>query len=366
MKRGLLVVIVLAFISVKAQEITFCGEEVPTHRKNVKNSLNAALNKNQKGFKNKALQAKIELYLPFFSIVLKQYGLPDDLKFIPLAESRLQRNAESGAGAAGVWQFMPLTANGEGLAATERNAVIKSTHAACRLLGKLYRQLHSWALVAAAYNYGIGNLSKSMTRQGINDYYTLQLNAETANYLYEILSFKILYQQQFDSPPLLAYDSGRGRPPVTKPTIPLPALPASPAYSPEWQKSGFTGSLAIDPAEGPGAVIIGPDTIALPATIVKDSYLRTAGALAFNTDADLQVTGFMLKANTIIKGIVYADKGSRAFISIQGVDLAPQLKDYSGEVYAADGRNGLPTNGRAGRVMGFNGGERVQLKFIRE
>lgn len=367
MKGGLLLCALLAVVGAKAQDITFCGESVPTDRKSVNNSLISAINRNQKEFKNKALQAKIDLYLPFFSIILKQYGLPDDLKFIAVAESRLQRNVESGAGAAGVWQFMPLTASGMGLPAAERNAVIKSTHAACRLLGKLYRQLNNWALVAAAYNYGIGNLSKAITRQGTRDYYALHLNPETANYVYQILSFKILYtRQEIARGKVAVFDSTPIKPPVIHSPTAMPALPSLPA-APGWQKSGFSSSLAIATPgkEDVPQMPIGVDTLAVPAAIVKDSYLNTSEALAFNTTDDLQVNGFLLKANTVIKGVVYSHKGNRARIAIEGIDVAPQLKDYSGEVFAGDGLNGLPHRVTKGAMV-FNAGERVHLKFIRE
>ena len=118
---------------------------------------------------------------PYFNLienVLKQYGLPKELKYIAVIESNLNTGATSGAGAGGPWQFMPYTARDYGLIVNgnvdERRDYYKSTHAAARYLLYLYKQLHDWLLVMAAYNGGPGRVYSAMKKSGSNDFWRLQ------------------------------------------------------------------------------------------------------------------------------------------------------------------------------------------------
>ena len=119
--------------------------------------------------------------LPYFNLIeniLQQYGLPRELKYIAVIESNLNTGATSVAGAGGPWQFMPYTAREYGLIVSpyfdERRDYIKSTHAAARYLLKLYRDLHDWLLVMAAYNGGKGRVYDAMKKSGSKDFWRLQ------------------------------------------------------------------------------------------------------------------------------------------------------------------------------------------------
>lgn len=191
--RAFTAILIFAYLGASGQDVVFCGERMPIEEESVKNRLKNALERNAKDTSNTLLKERIKLYLPYFAIVLRQYRLPDDLKYIPLAESRLQRRIVSPAGAGGTWQFMAQTAISEGLTPEQRSSIIESTHAACRLLQKLYRQLHSWPLVVAAYNYGAGNLRKATAQQQTEDFYRLHLNPETSNYIFNLAALKIIY-----------------------------------------------------------------------------------------------------------------------------------------------------------------------------
>ncbi|RAI97024.1 transglycosylase-like protein with SLT domain [Chitinophaga skermanii] len=196
-KSFLLLSLLIYFFAAKGQnieEITFCGSSVPIERKAVRNRLKSAISAKIVELNDSTFLQRVQFYLPYFSIVLKNYGLPDDLKFIAVVESRLLRGANSVVGAGGVWQIMPATGLGEKLLPTERHKIIASTHAACRLLRKLYNQLKDWPLVCAAYNYGIGRLYRAMKKQNSFNYYSLQLNQETANYVYNIIAFKVIIE----------------------------------------------------------------------------------------------------------------------------------------------------------------------------
>ena len=118
---------------------------------------------------------------PYFSLIeniLRQYGLPKELKYIAVIESNLSTGATSDVGAGGPWQFMPYTARTYGLIVNgvidERRDYYKSTHAAARYLLALYRQMHDWLLVMAAYNGGPGRVYSAMKKSGSNDFWRLQ------------------------------------------------------------------------------------------------------------------------------------------------------------------------------------------------
>ncbi len=129
-------------------------------------------------------------YSPIFEDALERYGLPNELKYLPIIESALNPNAVSRAGAAGLWQFMPSTATGEGLEVNslidERRDPIKSSDAAAVLLKKFYDIYKDWNLVLAAYNCGPGNVNKAIKNSGgKTDYWEIYpyLPKETRGYV---------------------------------------------------------------------------------------------------------------------------------------------------------------------------------------
>jgi membrane-bound lytic murein transglycosylase D len=118
---------------------------------------------------------------PYFNLIeniLQQYGLPRELKYIAVIESNLSTGATSIVGAGGPWQFMPYTARDYGLVVNgytdDRRDYYKSTHAAARYLLALYKQLHDWLLVMAAYNGGPGRVYNAIKKSGSNDFWRLQ------------------------------------------------------------------------------------------------------------------------------------------------------------------------------------------------
>ena len=129
-------------------------------------------------------------YIPIFEEALEAYGLPLELKYLPIIESALNPSAVSRAGAAGLWQFMTSTAKIYGLTINslvdERRDPIKSTWAAARYLKDLYDIYKDWNLVIAAYNCGPGNVNKAIKRtEGKADYWEIYYNLpkETRGYV---------------------------------------------------------------------------------------------------------------------------------------------------------------------------------------
>jgi membrane-bound lytic murein transglycosylase D len=139
---------------------------------------------------------RAEQYLPYIRKVFTDKGLPQDLIFLPFAESGFNPMAYSRSGAAGMWQFMPATGRMFGLESNwwidERRDPYKSTRAAAELLKKLYTQFEDWYLVLAAYNAGDGHVSRAMRRSGESDYFDLaatrQLHNETCRYVPKFLA----------------------------------------------------------------------------------------------------------------------------------------------------------------------------------
>jgi membrane-bound lytic murein transglycosylase D len=118
---------------------------------------------------------------PYFDMidgVLRQHGIPGELKYLSVIESDLHAYAISWAGAVGPWQFMAGTARRMGLKVNadvdERTDYFKSTHAAARYLTELYSIYGDWLLVIAAYNGGTGNVNSAIRRSGSKDFWSLQ------------------------------------------------------------------------------------------------------------------------------------------------------------------------------------------------
>jgi len=186
----------------KQHEILFCGESIPVGNNFVANKLMDVIrrqipNVNLPSLRNRSLQ-----YFPYVASYLRSMGLPEDFKYLPIVESGFTLEI-SHVGARGFWQIMPGTGADMGLVMTptydERDDIQKSTVAACKVLLSYYRLLQklnnvaSWVLTAAAYNFGIGNISKAIKKQG-TDYFTMNLNAETAAYVYKIIAVKELFE----------------------------------------------------------------------------------------------------------------------------------------------------------------------------
>lgn len=130
------------------------------------------------------------MYVPIFEEALDYYGLPLELKYLPVIESALEPKARSHAGAVGLWQFMLATGKRYDLQVNslidERQDPYKSTWAAARYLRDLYKIYGDWSLVIAAYNCGPGTVNKAIHRaNGARDYWTIYpyLPAETRGYV---------------------------------------------------------------------------------------------------------------------------------------------------------------------------------------
>jgi membrane-bound lytic murein transglycosylase D len=127
---------------------------------------------------------------------LRENGLPEDLKFIPVAESSLRPHIRSPKGAMGFWQFLAPTGRTYGLQVDsekdQRRSLADSTQAALAYLRDLHGMFGSWTLAVAAYNMGEHGLMREIAAQEIRDYFRLYLPLETQRYIFRILAAKLI------------------------------------------------------------------------------------------------------------------------------------------------------------------------------
>ncbi|MDB5197828.1 MAG: hypothetical protein JWP88_2199 [Flaviaesturariibacter sp.] len=181
------------------EQLAFAGEKVPLEQWDVKERLDREVLINHSNRGNILfLMKSANRYFPIITERLKANGVPEDFKYLCIAESNLVPSAISSVGAASFWQFMSSTAPGYGLEINSnvdrRYDLIKATDAACAYLKSAYQKFGSWTAAAASYNCGQGGYNGQATYQGTKYYYDLLLPEETNRYIFRILAFKHLLE----------------------------------------------------------------------------------------------------------------------------------------------------------------------------
>lgn len=180
------------------RDFDFAGEPVPTSNFDVRERLDRELLHNTYWQSNTMMNLKATFrYFPLIEKTLKENEVPDDFKYLAVAESSL-RNAVSSAGARGIWQFMPNTAKGYGLELNdevdERYHIEKATEAFCRYIKDYKRRFGSWTTAAGSYNMGGTKMAKEIEMQRSKNYYDLNLNSETSRYVFRVIAFKTILE----------------------------------------------------------------------------------------------------------------------------------------------------------------------------
>ncbi|HEY5510896.1 MAG TPA: lytic transglycosylase domain-containing protein [Prolixibacteraceae bacterium] len=179
--------------------VEFAGEKIALDNFDIRESLDREL------LVNSYFQSQTILYLKksvrYFHLIepiLKKNNIPDDFKYLCLAESGFQERIVSPAGAVGLWQLMKKAATENGLEVNtevdERYNMERSTEAACCYLNHSYNEYGSWIIVAASYNMGVSGINRQTELQDSKNYFDLLLNDETSRYVYRILALKLILE----------------------------------------------------------------------------------------------------------------------------------------------------------------------------
>ncbi|MFT6699819.1 MAG: membrane-bound lytic murein transglycosylase D [Porticoccaceae bacterium] len=174
--------------------LNLAGERVPLEKPDVKERMDRELLVNTYWQSNGILLFKrANKYFPIIEPLLKKHGLPDDFKFLALAESGFT-DETSTVGAAGIWHFMNATGKEYGLEINnnvdERYNIEKSTKVAAEYLKNAKNRFGSWTLAAAAYNAGNYGISRRLEAQKVTNYYDAKLPNETERYVFRVLALK--------------------------------------------------------------------------------------------------------------------------------------------------------------------------------
>jgi membrane-bound lytic murein transglycosylase D len=175
---------------------TLFGEKVPLDVFDIKDRFDRELvvNTYMQGSTIQIIK-QMKRWFPLIEQRLKENGVPDDFKYLAVAESALMP-AKSGVGASGFWQFMKGTGPSYGLEINEyvdeRYHVLKSTDAACAYLKDAYAKFNNWTAAAASYNCGMGGYNGAASSQGSYNFYNLWLPDETMRYIFRIMALKYI------------------------------------------------------------------------------------------------------------------------------------------------------------------------------
>ena len=161
--------------------------------------------------KHPQLFAKIlqrgEPYLFHILNRLEQDGMPAELALLPMVESAFDPFATSPVGAAGIWQFMPETADYLGLNQDGwydgRRDIIASTEAALDYLGRLHKRFDGdWLLALAGYNAGGARVQRAIRHNRNSgqpsDFWHLALPAETRSYIPKLIALRTIIENPQD------------------------------------------------------------------------------------------------------------------------------------------------------------------------
>jgi hypothetical protein len=178
--------------------LEFSGEKIPTENSEVYERMEREFLSNTYWHSATILAIKrANRWFPLIEPILKKNNIPDDFKYLSIAESNLE-NVISPAGATGFWQFMKPAGEKYGLEINsqvdERYDVEKSTEAACKYLKDSYDMFDSWIVAAASYNMGQDGIKEQQARQKAKNYFNLVLNSETSRFVARIVSLKYILQ----------------------------------------------------------------------------------------------------------------------------------------------------------------------------
>ena len=158
--------------------------------------------------------------------ILDKHQLPRELIFQAMIESGFKNNAVSSASAVGIWQFVRRTGDSYGLRydgwVDERRDFIAATEAAARHMKDLYARFNSYPLALAAYNAGVGSVSRAISKSNTNDLFRIyqrgHLQGAGGVYVPKIMAAMIIAQ----NPKLYGFDNIQKEPPLRFEVVEVP------------------------------------------------------------------------------------------------------------------------------------------------
>lgn len=176
--------------------ITFAGERMPLENFDTRESLEREIITTAYRHSSTILIIKrAARYFPVIENILKEYNVPDDFKYLAVAESDLS-NLISPAGATGFWQIMPETGKEERMEINtevdERYNLERSTKFACEYFLRSFAKYGNWTIAAASYNGGRNGIDDQIEIQKEKNYYDLLLTEETARYIFRVVAYKLI------------------------------------------------------------------------------------------------------------------------------------------------------------------------------
>ena len=179
----------LAVVPEVPTEVRFADETIKLNRSDLRERMDREITAFTYSHQLTLLMIKrANRYFPIVEPILKECGVPDDLKYLMVIESNLNPLARSGAGAAGMWQFMQETGRKYGL---EVNVNIDERY---NIEKESYELYGDWMTVAASYNAGQNGITRRLDQQGVDNAMDLWLVEETSRYMFRILTAKMVLE----------------------------------------------------------------------------------------------------------------------------------------------------------------------------
>lgn len=164
-----IMILALLFFSVNAHAV-YNYKNYPWTQTGDKLVAYASVHKDKLLKNAKAIYPRYEQYVPYIREVAAKHKVPLEIAALAAIESGFNPSAKSPVGAVGMWQFMKPTARDYGLVINsgvdERLDWKKSTEAAVTYIKWLAetRFGNDYETAIMAYNFGIGNMSKAISR----------------------------------------------------------------------------------------------------------------------------------------------------------------------------------------------------------
>jgi len=132
-------------------------------------------------------------YIDTIRAIMKSYGVPERLSYLPHVESSFNTEAYSKVGAAGLWQFMRGTGKLYGMqidyTIDERRDPIIATIAAAKYLSSSYRELGTWPLAITSYNHGVYGMKRAVNQTGSRDLGVIIQNYKSKSFQFASSNF---------------------------------------------------------------------------------------------------------------------------------------------------------------------------------